>query len=456
MNLFRKLSSWLLLLVVAQSAAGRALAAEETAPAPAAIVIHAGHVLADPGQAPLGAHTLVVRDGRIASIEPGFRPAQGYGADARLVDLSEQWLLPGLIDLHMHLAIDMNADLAVIGSEARLALATAAFARELLDAGVTTVRDMGDNSGVTLAVRDAIAAGTVPGARILAAGRIISRTGGHGAERPMPGDIPYPPAACDGPESCRRAVRQNIEQGSDWIKITVSGSGGDIGGRPDAEPILFEDELDNAVAAALQAHRPVGAHAYSPRAIRLALEAGVKTIEHGTYFDEANARLFRERDAYLVPTAFVADFVGSRLEMFSGGRDDKPPQELSEWVDAATSAPGRAWRAGIPLGLGTDSGPSFDGTSTAREIALYVASGVPAAEAIRAATSSNAAALGMGESLGRLRPGYIADIIAVDADPVADVTQLQDVRFVMKEGVVHRSMIHRSHGSGAARAATAD
>lgn len=426
----------LILLAVAFPASAQAPKPPEPSPA---IVIHAGHVLANPGEPAVGAHTVVVRDGRILSVEAGFRPAGTYGSGARLVDLSDKYLLPGLIDLHMHLAIIMDSDAATNASEARLALAAAGYARRLLDAGVTTVRDVGDNSGVTLALRDAIARGDVAGPRIVAAGRIISRTGGHGAKAPVAGDIPYRPAGCDGVESCRRAVRENIERGSDWIKVTASGSGREAGGRADAPPILFEDEMQAVAAAAQQAGRPVAAHAHSTAAIKLALTQGVRTIEHGTYFDDESARLFRKQGAYLVPTAFVARFVRSKLDMFAGGSDGKSGEELRAWADAGIAGPGRAWRAGIPLGLGTDGGPSFEPTATADEIGLYVASGVPAAEAIRAATRNGAAVLGMQDSLGRILPGYLADLIAVDRDPATDVATLHEVGFVMKDGVIHRA-----------------
>lgn len=426
----------LLLLAIAPGASAEPAEPTTSTPAPP-IVIHAGHVLANPGEPAQGAHTVVVRDGKIISVEAGFRPPGSYGSGARLVDLSDKYLLPGLIDLHVHLSIIMDSDAATNASEARLALAAAGYARRLLEAGVTTVRDVGDNSGVTLALRDAIARGDVPGPRIVAAGRIISRTGGHGAKAPVAGEIPYRPAGCDGGESCRRAVRENIERGSDWIKVTVSGSGREAGGRADAPPILFEDEMQAVAASAQQAGRPVAAHAHSTAAINLALGHGARTIEHGTYFDDESVRLFRKQGAYLVPTAFVARFVRSKLDMFAGGSDGKPGEELRAWADAAVAGPGRAWRAGIPLALGTDGGPSFEPTATADEIGLYVDSGVPAAEAIRAATRNGAAVLGMKDSLGRILPGYVADLIAVDADPVADVAVLRGVRFVMKDGVIH-------------------
>ena len=253
------------------------------------------------------------------------------------------------------------------------------------------------------------------------------------------GNCSYAPSACDGDESCRRAVRENVERGSDWIKVTVSGSGREITGRAGAAPILFDDEMRAAAEAARQAQRPVAAHAHSTAAINLALSSGARTIEHGTYFDDASVALFARKKAFLVPTAFVADFVRSKLEMFAGGQDGRQAADLEAWADAAVANPGRAWRAGIRMGLGTDGGPSFDPSATAREVELYVASGVPVAEAIRAATANGAEILGIGDSLGLIRPGYTADLIAVDGSPLEDPSRLRDVVFVMKEGEVHKS-----------------
>ncbi|HEY1137178.1 MAG TPA: amidohydrolase family protein [Xanthomonadaceae bacterium] len=408
------------------------------APPPApATVIHAGTLLATPGEAPLKTRTVVVRGNRIVAVDEGFRPASQYGANARLIDLSDRFVMPGLIDLHMHLSISMNAGPEVSRSEARLALSGAAYAKRLLDAGVTTVRDVGDNGGTVYALRDAIAAGDVPGPRIFAAGRVISRTGGHGAKRPGPTELHFEPAGCDGVESCRRAVRENIEAGADWIKLTVSGSGREAGGRADAQPIMLADEIAAASEAARRAYRPIAAHAHSTAAINAALVNGATTIEHGTYFDAESARLFKQHRAWLVPTASVAAFVRTQLSMFAGNGDVKGTDELKQWADAAMANPGRAWRAGIPLALGTDGGPSFDADTTAKEVGLYVAAGVPVSAALAAATRNGAEALGMGDALGRVQPGFIADLIATTGDPLADVAALRTVAFVMKDGAVH-------------------
>jgi imidazolonepropionase-like amidohydrolase len=406
----------------------------------AAIVIHAGWLLVDPGQKPLREQTVVVTDGKITAVETGYQPAERYGADAMLIDLQNRFVLPGLIDLHKHISLPLDADEATFAREDRLALMTAAVAKAALDAGVTTLRDVGDNVGVTFAVRDAINSGVMQGPRIFAAGRVISSTGGHGTtdEFQGSGDIERLHGGCDGAESCRRVVRENIEAGSDWIKVTVSGSGGAPSGLADAEPIMLPDEVHAVLEAAQRGLRPVAAHAHSKAAIKLALEQGARTIEHGTYFDDSCVRLFKSKGAFLVPTAHVAEFVSKQIDKFSGQPGKLPPEGLRRWTDASMKNPGRAWRAGIRLGVGSDSGSRNDAHATAREVELFVASGVPASDAIAAATVTNAEILGMKDQLGRIRKGFEADLIAVDGDPVADVAKLHAVTFVMKGGAVIR------------------
>ena len=401
----------------------------------AVIVIHAGALLADPGTKPLHEQTVVITDGKISAVENGYQPTERYGADARLIDLRDRFVLPGLIDLHKHISMPLDEEAISLTSESRLALMTAAVAKAALDAGVTTLRDAGDNVGVTLAVRDAINAGVIEGPRIFAAGRIISSTGGHGTTKDFQ-EIEYPRGGCDGPESCRRVVRENIEAGSDWIKMTVSGSGGAPSGLADAEPIMLAEEVRAVTEAARRGLRPVAAHAHSTAAIKLALESGARTIEHGTYFDDACARLFKSKGAFLVPTAYVAEFVGKQVEKFSADPRRLAPEALRRWTQNAMANPGRAWRAGIRLGVGSDSGSRTDAHATAREIELFVASGVPAGDAIAAATVNNAEILNMQNRLGRIRPGHEADLIAVDSDPLVDVAKLHTVSFVMKGGAV--------------------
>jgi imidazolonepropionase-like amidohydrolase len=343
------------------------------------------------------------------------------------------------MDLHKHIAMPLDGPPDFFASQGKLALLIAAVARNILSAGVTTVRDVGDNTGVTFAVRDAINAGLVDGPRVIAAGRIISRTGGHGATKAAPGEVDYIAGGCDGPESCRRVVRENIEAGSDWIKVTVSGSGGEATGQRSAEPIMLPDEVSAVMSAARLAGRPVAAHAQSTAAINLALQLGARTIEHGVYFDDKSVSLFKANDAYLVPTAYVAEFVSKQIDKFAAtpatpGRLDA--KGLRQWTIDAMANPGRAYRAGIRLGVGSDSGSLDDAQATARELELYVAQGIPAGEAIKSATVINAQILGLADRLGRIRSGFAADLIAVKGDPLVDISQLRKVIFVMRGGEV--------------------
>jgi imidazolonepropionase-like amidohydrolase len=229
-------------------------------------------------------------------------------------------------------------------------------------------------------------------------------------------------------------VRENIQAGSDWIKVTVSGSGGEATGQADAEPIMFPEEVQAVMEAARQARRPVAAHAHSIKAINLALENGARTIEHGTYFDDAGARLFKSKGAFLIPTAYVAEFVGKQIDRFSAMPGRLPPEGLRRWTQAAVATPGRAWRAGVRLGVGSDS--AAEAGATAREVELFVKSGVPAAEAIRAATATNAEILNLEDTIGHVRPGFEADLIAMPGDPLQDPSRLYAVSFVMKGGEV--------------------
>ncbi|MBB6095587.1 imidazolonepropionase-like amidohydrolase [Povalibacter uvarum] len=408
---------------------------------PPVTVIHAGVVLADPGDAPLSQRTIVVSAGRITAVEEGYQALSKYGSNATLIDLRDRFVLPGLMDMHKHIAMPLDADARTLSSEARLALMSSSVARKILHAGVTTVRDVGDNTGITFAVRDSINAGVIEGPRVFAAGRIISRTGGHGTVRQSPGELAFVPGGCDGPESCRRVTRENIEAGSDWIKVTVSGSGGEATGQATAEPIMLPEEVNAVTEAARRAQRPVAAHAHSTAAINLALESDARTIEHGAYFDDASARLFRKHGAYLVPTAYVAEFVSKQLEKFSSMPGRMDAEGLKRWTQAAIANPGRAWRAGVAMGIGSDSGSLNDSHATVREMELFVAAGIPAAEAIKAATVNNADILGMSARLGRLRAGYDADLIAVQGSPIEDIGRLRDVSFVMKAGKVVKSAV---------------
>jgi imidazolonepropionase-like amidohydrolase len=405
-------------------------------------LVHAGTLLVTPGSPPLVRQTIVVRADKIVEVRPGFVEAAAFAGPVRVVDLSKDFVLPGLMDVHMHIVSPFMGDRihSAFIPDIELAFAGARHAREMLQAGITTIRDVGDNTGVSYFLRDAIARGDVPGPRIFAAGRLISRTGGHGAEAHVALGVahPFTPGGCDGPESCRRVVRENIEAGSDLIKITASGSASEAWGEKDAVPMLFPDELAAMVAAATQLGRAVAVHAHSTASINMALRAGVRSIEHGTYFDAESARLFKQTGAYLDPTSFIGDLMLTDERI----RERNLPEDwarISKSGQDQKEVAGRAWRAGITLVTGTDTGPGLPADAVIRELEIFVADGIPAAEALKAATVNGAALLGKAEVLGQLRAGYLADIIATPDSPLESVSGLRKVSFVMKDGVIYRS-----------------
>ncbi len=401
--------------------------------------IHAGHLLDKPGTAPRGASTIVVRDGRIAQILPGLvAPPEGV----ILIDQSRRFVLPGLIDSHVHLVSDAggNAGLieSVTSSPAVNAFRAAANAKKTVMAGFTTVRNLGDDDGATLALRDVIAAGDLPGPRIVDAGRSISTTSGHmDATLSLAEDL-HPAITqdnlCDGVESCRRAVRLQIRRGVDVIKIaTTGGVNSRIGAGLGRQ--IFDDEVKALVDTAHLYGKKLAVHAHGTDGINAALAAGADSIEHGTMLDEESIRLFKKTGAYYVPTLST---VNGYIERLKADPNAYPPAVLAKvkWrIEVTGKSLEKAYPAGVRIAFGTDAGVSKHGRN-ADEFELMVKHGMPASAAIEAATTNAARLLGVESETGSLEPGKAADIIAVDGDPLADVTVLESVRFVMKGGTV--------------------
>ena len=406
----------------------------------ATIWIHAGHLIDRPGESPRGASTIIVRDGKVAEIRDGLVPAE---AGATLVDLSRDTVLPGLIDMHVHL-------LGIGGDPLRarlLRLTTepedevfygAGNARRTLEAGFTTVRDLGGSARGIRALRDAIERGDVTGPTIVNAGAPISVTGGHGD--PLNGLAePFAHAVaegventCDGPDDCRRAVRRQIGLGAQVIKFMATGGvlSNVAGGLGRA---MQPEEMKAIVETAHALGRKTAAHSHAAEGTRAAVEAGVDTIEHGTFLDDATIKLMKAHGTWLVPTMLAPR---AALAQARGGM--LPPATIPKAEQAAAAALDshrRAIAAGVKVAFGTDTGVSKHGDN-AQEFALMVAAGMTPAQAIKAATVGAAEALDRSAQFGRIAPGMAADIIAVDGDPLADVRQLEDVDFVMKGGKI--------------------
>ncbi|MEO0713443.1 MAG: amidohydrolase family protein [Pseudomonadota bacterium] len=401
-------------------------------------LIHAGHVLAVPGDGYLTEQTITVVDGSIASVEAGFvDPGEGD----TVIDLKEAYVLPGLIDSHVHLGGERSPTSrlkALTDSEVDEAFDGALHARRTLMAGFTAVQDVGGTNEAIFSLRDAVAAGKVPGPHIKASGRAVSATGGHGDANG------YSPAlsalftganTCDGADDCRRAVRQLVKDGADVIKITATG-GVLSNTAAGLEQQLFEDELVAIVEAAETMGRRVTAHAHGKGGIEAALRAGVHSIEHGTYLDEETVALFKSQDATLVPTVLAGVTV-------TGWTNEpwlpEPSREKAAQVGPTMLEMLRtARKGGVRVAFGTDSGVSKHGNN-AREFELMVEAGYSPEEAIESATVIASEHIRMDDVIGTLEAGKHADLIALDGDPLADVSELLDVDFVMKDGVVHKS-----------------
>lgn len=389
------------------------------------------------GQAILVENDLVLAVGDLAGITD--MPDTARATSLRQLDTC----LPGLMDLHVHLRHENSPDHYIkrfVRNEADSALRAAHYARITLEAGFTTVRDMGDGRFETVALRQAIDEGIAVGPRIFTAGKSVATTGGHadptnGYRLDLMGDPGPAEGVINGVDEAREAVRYRYKVGADWVKITATGGVLSLASSGQ-NPQFVQDELNALVETATEYGLPVAAHAHGTEGMRRAVLAGVRTIEHGTFMDEAVMDLMIERGTYFVPTLLAGEFVGQKAQE----PGYFPPVVAAK---AATVGPAimetfrKAYAAGVPIAFGTDSGVSPHGEN-AREFQLMVDGGMSPMEAIQSATVTAAEVLGRGGSLGRIAPGYFADIVAVEGNPIDDLSLLMDVQFVMKGGEIVR------------------
>jgi imidazolonepropionase-like amidohydrolase len=403
-------------------------------------LIHAGELLAVPGERPQSRQTIVVEGHQIVDVVDGFAEASAYGADARVIDLSDRFVLPGLMDMHVHLQGELgpnNEKEELKMSSQLMQMRSAHFAMKTLLAGFTTVRDVGSSGEEMYALRDAINNGWVDGPRIVAAGG-VGITGGHAdisGVKPELMELWTDDSICDGPYDCRRATRNAIKYGADLIKITSTG--GVLTDRATGTGQQMEmDELREVVQAASRMGRKVASHAHEEDGIIAALEAGVASIEHGTYTGPRSIKLFKETGAYLVPTLLAGKTVGTMAvesDFMSAAIREKAIRVGRDM--AGNFAKARA--AGVNVAYGTDSGVSPHGTN-AEEALLMVEAGMTEMEVLVAATINAADLIDMSDSIGTIENGKFADIIAVDRSPLDDISELLDVDFVMKGGTVYK------------------
>lgn len=409
------------------------LGATAQSPAPKITVIKAARMF-DGKSAQLIDNAVVVIEGdRIKDAGSGLAVPAG----AEVIDLGDATLLPGLIDCHVHLTMQLTGDwpnAPVRQTAADAAIASTVFARRTLDAGFTTVRNVGASDFVDIALAKAIDSGEVSGPRMIAAGHAIGITGGHGdANGFRPGLITLGPeeGVANGTDEVRLAVRSQVKYGAKVIKVMATGGvlseGDEIGAQQ-----MNDDELKAAVDEAHKLGRRVAAHAHGTAGIKAATRAGVDSIEHGSFLDDEAIALMKEHGTYLVPTLLAGYTVNAASE--SG----KLPAFAREKAKAANAAMHVSFRkavdGGLKIAFGTDSGVSLHGQN-AHEFALMVQYGMTPVNALFAATRDAAALIGVAD-VGAIAPGKFADIIAVPGDPLKDITTMEHVSFVMKGGVV--------------------
>ena len=405
------------------------------------IYIHAGKLVDTKSGKVLKDQTIIVSGNKIKSVEKGF--VEPASAEDTLIDLKSKTLLPGLTDMHVHIESETNPSKYLqrfTNNPADDAFNSIGFAEKTLMAGFTTVRDLG-GTGVNIALRDAINKGKVAGPRIFTAGKSLATTGGHadptnGMNKAMVGDPGPKDGVVNSVEDARKAVRQRYKNGADLIKITATGGVLSVA-KSSSNPQFFEEEIEEIVKTANDYGFHVAAHAHGDEGMQRAVKAGVKTIEHGTLMSEETMDLMKEYNAYLVPTITAGKEVTEKAEVENYYPELVVPKarEIGPKIQNTFS---KAYKRGVPIAFGTDAGV-FKHGENAREFGYMVEAGMPAMEAIQVATIVPAKILKMEKESGQLSAGFYADIIAVDEDPTENIKTMEDVKFVMKEGMVFKN-----------------
>lgn len=411
-------------------------------PAGEIILIKAGRLIDVRSGQVLTDQAVLIEGDRIKAVGPWSDLSGKAPSGARLIDLSGATLLPGLIDCHTHLTSDpTHLGYQSLGiSVPRQALYGAKNARLTLEAGFTTVRNVGAEGYSDIALRDAINAGDIPGPRIFASGPAIGITGGHCDSTLLAPEFHHrADGVADGVPAVIAKVREIIKYGADCIKICATGGVLSKGDNPEAAEFT-DEEVRAIVAEAHRLGRKVAAHAHGAAGIKQAVRAGVDSIEHGSFIDDEAIQLMKERGTFLVPTLYLADFFLENAQRM--GVPSFMIEKARVVMPAARRNISRAFKAGVRVAFGTDAAVYPHGLN-AREFAVMVKLGMAPIEAIRSATINAAELIGWPDRLGSIEPGKLADIVAVDGDPISDITSLERVGFVMKGGRVYKDELSR-------------
>ncbi len=383
--------------------------------------------------------TIVVSGNKIKSIQNGFVNGSG---DDQTIDLKSKTVLPGFIDMHVHIEGESSPTRYIerfTKNPSDIAFQSTVYAERTLMAGFTTVRDLG-GSGVNIALRNAINKGVVKGPRIFTAGKTIATTGGHGdptngMREDLRGDPGPKEGVVNSPEDAKKAVRQRYKDGSDVIKITATGGVMSVA-KNGQNPQFTIEEIKAIVATAKDYGMLTAAHAHGDEGMRRAIVAGIKTIEHGTLMEEETMDLMVKHNTYLVPT-ISAGKAAAKMADIPGFLPPVVAKKAREIGPVSQITFGKAYKKGVSIAFGTDAGVSPHGEN-GKEFGFMHEAGMPIMKTIQAATITNADLLGMADELGKLKEGFIADIVAVDEDPTKNVNTLENAVFVMKEGVIYK------------------
>lgn len=383
--------------------------------------------------------TLVIEGNKIVAVEKGFTKP---GSADKLIDLSKKTVMPGLIDMHVHLEGETSKDQALqrfTSNEADVAFRSTLYAKKTLMAGFTTVRDLG-GSGVNISLRNAVAAGLVVGPRIISAGKSIATTGGHadptnGYRKDLMGDPGPKEGVINSPEEARQAVRQRYKDGSDMIKITATGGVLSIA-KDGSGPQFTDEELKAIVETAKDYGMHTAAHAHGAEGMKRAVLAGITTIEHGTLMTDEVMSLMKEKGTYHVPTISAGMFAAQQAKVMGYYHPLVVPKALAIGSQIKDTF-AKSYKAGVKIAFGTDAGVYPHGEN-GKEFTYMVEAGMPAMEALKAATSVNASVLGMIDKIGTIEIGKLADIVATDENPLKNIKTMETVSFVMKDGVVYK------------------
>jgi imidazolonepropionase-like amidohydrolase len=403
-------------------------------------LIHCGNLINGKTKEIQSQVTVVVEGNKILSVDKGFTKP---GKEDKLIDLSKKTVMPGLIDMHVHIESETSKDAVVkryTQNEADIAFQSTIYARKNLMAGFTTVRDCG-GSGVNIALRNAVNAGTIVGPRIFTTGKGVATTGGHGdptngSRRDLMGDPGPKEGVINGPDDARKAVRQRYKDGADFIKITATGGVLSVA-KDGSGPQFTQEEVNAIVEAAKDYGFHTAAHAHGAEGMKRAVLAGITTIEHGTLMNEEVMDLMKKMGTYHVPT-IIAGRSAAEYAKIPGYYHPLVAPKAIEIGSKIQENFAKAYKRGVKIAFGTDAGV-FPHGENAREFGYMVEGGMPAIDALLAAMQINADILGYGDKIGSVEAGKLADLVAVNEDPTRNIKTMEKVTFVMKDGVVYKN-----------------